>query len=345
MLYKNAAQKIHVYAYDATTGAAKTGDAAQITAYVSLDGTANAVDDTNPTEVDATNMPGVYAFDLTAAETNCEAFALVAKSSTSNIRLDPIIGYTAGVNATKIGDTAQTGRDIGASVLLSVGTGTGQVNLSSGKVPATVATGDAPDVTRLHWLLSDVLRYVVSGNGSIGGSVAGEYRITGFYDGYPCFTRTDDATYNLWWESAFTCWVLSVDLGDAGTASFFKVSIDNTRGAAGDYTADGTATGTINIRLASPASLDWDADVTNPPTIGTSTLTAQNVRDALKLAPSAGDPAAGSIDKQIDDVQTVTDKFAFSGTNPYYVKADTILWGSDDLPTDLEEEPGILLIF
>lgn len=49
------------------------------------------------------------------------------------------IGYIADqpVNTTKIGGTTQTARDIGASVLLSVGTGTGQVNLSSGAVPIT----------------------------------------------------------------------------------------------------------------------------------------------------------------------------------------------------------------
>lgn len=38
-------------------------------------------------------------------------------------------------NVTHIGDTSQTARDIGLSVLLAVGTGTGQVNLSSGAVP------------------------------------------------------------------------------------------------------------------------------------------------------------------------------------------------------------------
>ena len=45
----------------------------------------------------------------------------------------------ADANAVKLGPTgsgtAQTARDVGASVLLSVGTGTGQVNLSSGAVP------------------------------------------------------------------------------------------------------------------------------------------------------------------------------------------------------------------
>lgn len=44
------------------------------------------------------------------------------------------------VNATHVGDTSQTGRDLGASVLLSPGTGTGQVSLSSGAV--TVGTNN-----------------------------------------------------------------------------------------------------------------------------------------------------------------------------------------------------------
>lgn len=46
------------------------------------------------------------------------------------------IGYVDGatVNATKIGGTTQTGRDIGASVLLSTGTGTGQLDFTSGVV-------------------------------------------------------------------------------------------------------------------------------------------------------------------------------------------------------------------
>lgn len=44
------------------------------------------------------------------------------------------------VNATKIGGTTQTGRDLGASVLLSPGTGTGQIALTSGQV--TVGTNN-----------------------------------------------------------------------------------------------------------------------------------------------------------------------------------------------------------
>ena len=39
-------------------------------------------------------------------------------------------------NASQLGGTTQTGRDVGASVLLSSGTGTGQVTLTSGRVNA-----------------------------------------------------------------------------------------------------------------------------------------------------------------------------------------------------------------
>lgn len=96
-IYKSTAgQKIAVFAYDKTTGAAKTGDAANITAYLSKDfGAAAAVTDTNPTELDSTNMPGWYVFDLTQAETNAETLVLAPVSATSNILLDQVQLTTA----------------------------------------------------------------------------------------------------------------------------------------------------------------------------------------------------------------------------------------------------------
>lgn len=91
-----AGQKLGVFAYDAATGAAKTGDAANITAYLSKDyGTPVATDDTNPTELHGTNAPGWYVFDLTKAETNAEALALAAKSSTAGVLIDPVQVFTA----------------------------------------------------------------------------------------------------------------------------------------------------------------------------------------------------------------------------------------------------------
>ena len=53
--------------------------------------------------------------------------------------LTPGTAGTPDVNAKLVGGTSQTGRDLGASVLLSNGTGTGQVKLASGYVAMTWA--------------------------------------------------------------------------------------------------------------------------------------------------------------------------------------------------------------
>jgi hypothetical protein len=92
MLKKNvASQKIAVYAHDVLNDTGKTGDAANITARVSKDGAAVAQsNDANPTELDATYAPGVYIFDMTQAEMNCEMGILYAKSATANIKLDSV---------------------------------------------------------------------------------------------------------------------------------------------------------------------------------------------------------------------------------------------------------------
>jgi hypothetical protein len=98
-VFKNvASQKLAVFAWDTTADTEKTGDAANITGYISKDAAAmSATNDVNPTELDATNAPGVYIFDATQAETNANMLVLFAKSSTANIKLDPMIVYTMAV--------------------------------------------------------------------------------------------------------------------------------------------------------------------------------------------------------------------------------------------------------
>ena len=82
MLKNTENQKWIVFAFDATTGLGKTGDAAQITANLRKDyGDPAAVADTNPTELE----DGFYAFDLSQAETNADHLLLCPQSSTSNI--------------------------------------------------------------------------------------------------------------------------------------------------------------------------------------------------------------------------------------------------------------------
>lgn len=99
-LYKNvASQKIAVYAHDAANDVPKTGDAANITAQLSKDfGAAAATNDTNPTELDATDHPGIYVFDLTQSETNADNIVISAVSSTADILLDPIQVFTVPPN-------------------------------------------------------------------------------------------------------------------------------------------------------------------------------------------------------------------------------------------------------
>lgn len=82
MIKNTANQKWTVFAFDATTGLPATGDAANITANLRLDGgAANAVDDTNPTELE----DGYYVFDITQAETNADHIIICPQSSTSDI--------------------------------------------------------------------------------------------------------------------------------------------------------------------------------------------------------------------------------------------------------------------
>ena len=91
-IYKNkASQKLAVVAIDTSDGSLKTGDAANITAQISKDGGVNAAtNDANPAELDSTNHPGVYIFDLLQAETNANLITLTADSTTNNISLgDP----------------------------------------------------------------------------------------------------------------------------------------------------------------------------------------------------------------------------------------------------------------
>lgn len=93
-LYKNVSgQKLAITAVDTSDGSLKTGDAANITGQISKDGAASAAtNDTNPTELDATNHPGVYLFDLTQTETNADTIVVTAESATANISCgDPAV--------------------------------------------------------------------------------------------------------------------------------------------------------------------------------------------------------------------------------------------------------------
>jgi hypothetical protein len=140
-------------------------------------------------EVDATHAPGLYRFDAPdasfAASNHKSIICLSGYSGMAALYLeydlfaiDPQdsvrFGLTALPNATagavggvplgvdssgrvdvlKINGTSQTARDIGASVLLSTGTGTGQLDFTSGVVKANLAQILATALTETAGLLA-----------------------------------------------------------------------------------------------------------------------------------------------------------------------------------------------
>jgi hypothetical protein len=166
---KNTAYRhyFHYWKTDSTMLTSITGADTE----VSKDG-GTFTDCTNEFTEIGTSGPGYI--DLTSTEMNADS--VVIKSTCTNTGAVPYIYYLypeeAGdirANAAQLGGTNQTGRDIGASVLLSSGTGTGQISLTSGLVtlagvthtgaviPTVTTTATATNLTNLpsipaNWL-------------------------------------------------------------------------------------------------------------------------------------------------------------------------------------------------
>jgi hypothetical protein len=89
-LSKNVAgQKWTVFAFNRTTNAPVTGDAANITAKLSKDwGTLAAIVDTNPTEIE----DGYYRFDLTQEESNASVLNIFPESTTAGVQVIGVPG-------------------------------------------------------------------------------------------------------------------------------------------------------------------------------------------------------------------------------------------------------------
>lgn len=90
-----ASQKLAVYAWNTLNNSPETGDAGNITAQISKEVGATApTNDAAPTELDATDAPGVYYFNLLQAETNADLIIVSPVSSTAGVTLEPVIIYT-----------------------------------------------------------------------------------------------------------------------------------------------------------------------------------------------------------------------------------------------------------
>lgn len=122
------AQRWIVFAFDETTGIEKTGDASNITANIHIDGgTANAVDDTNPTELGTSSY---YYFDLTAVETDGEVLTIAPVSTTADIQ---VVGSPA---------TVRTFPNIVCGITTTGGTAT-SITTTLDDAPWSYTTNDA----------------------------------------------------------------------------------------------------------------------------------------------------------------------------------------------------------
>ncbi|MEE8578260.1 MAG: hypothetical protein V3T31_13485 [candidate division Zixibacteria bacterium] len=89
-MFKNTASQCwKVFAFDVTTNLPVTGDAANITGKITKDsGAANAITDTNPTEIE----DGYYRFDFTQEETNADNILILPESGTANVQVIGVPG-------------------------------------------------------------------------------------------------------------------------------------------------------------------------------------------------------------------------------------------------------------
>lgn len=150
-MFKNVgSQKIQLFAFDTTTGTPKTGDAANITAYVSKDhGAVTVLADTSATEMDATNAKGIYVFDVAQGETNGDELTFSAKSSTANISITPrfISTNPANFTATSINSSGQV--DVIKLAGQTVTAAAGVTFPASVASPTNITAGTITTVTNL----------------------------------------------------------------------------------------------------------------------------------------------------------------------------------------------------
>jgi len=112
------------------------GQSAVIASYVGSSKVAT-IAGTWATNPDATSVFTIAAFGPVQATIGGTVSANVIQWNGTNVAVPATAGIPD-VNTKNLGNTSQTGRDVGASVLLSAGTGTGQLDFTSGVVKSNL---------------------------------------------------------------------------------------------------------------------------------------------------------------------------------------------------------------
>lgn len=386
ILAGSTSQSVNIFIRDSssTTGGGLTGlvfNTASLTAYYTFAGanaTATAI--TLATlaavnsafssggfkEIDATNMPGWYRFDIpnaALATSKGRSVAIHFKGAT-NMAPTPLEieltgwdnqdgvrgGMTALPNAAagasggvplsvdasgrvdvlKVNGTSQTARDLGASVLLSSGTGTGQISLSSGAVllqaiqtgvtiptvttvtnqltAAAIATGVWQDTTAGDFTVASSIGKGLYTSGNAPGAASG-LALVGSAVGAAA-SVTGDVGGKVLGGGAGTI---------TGTGARVVDSSGNAVAPASTALSTSTWTGTLATSLTTLASHDPGA------TIGTSTLTQTQVTGGAYALNSASFAFNAALDfttaqkaatlARVTLVDTTTTNTDMRGTN------------------------------
>jgi hypothetical protein len=255
-------------------------------------------------EIDATNMPGWYRLDIPDAALASGRFVSIHLQGATNMAPLPIeieltgwnnqdavhggmtalpnvaAGISGGmplaadtsgrVDVLKVNGTSQTARDLGASVLLSPGTGTGQLSLASGLVTLAAVTHTGariPNVT----LADTVTTYT------------GDTPQTG--DGY---ARMGAAGAGL------------TALGDTRIANL-DAAISSRTKPADTQAAVTTVTNLTNAPTAGDLTATMKTSVTTAATAATPTVTAGTVSDKTGYALATAPPTAAAIGVAVVD--------------------------------------------
>jgi hypothetical protein len=193
-------------------------------------------------ELDAVNYQDATRFGLSALpNANAGASGGLPLSVDTSGRVDVL----------KINGTSQTARDIGSSVLLSTGTGTGQLDFTSGVVKsnATQIAGSAVSTTSAQigvnvvnvggtvQTAGDIYSYVTTNIGALGANLSAIPK-TGF-------KLASDGL------AAITAWTVAITGNITGNLS----------GSIGSYTGNTPQTGDAYARLGAPAGASTAADI------------------------------------------------------------------------------------
>lgn len=178
-----------------------------------------------------------------------------------------------GTNTAAIG--AYNGSAGTMTVGVAVGNGYGPGGTSSFSIPGVSAANTVGNITRVY---------------AIESGPYGQSAITG-----PVLMVANPATNAATFRTAYNGATLT--LTDPTASADWPDAADVRLGV--DYDL-GDKTGTCAVPTASQVASGVAVDATT----GTAVLTSQNARDAMKLAPTAGAPAAGSIDAYVDGVES-----------------------------------------